>query len=152
MDLNDYGSYYRTFTSYAKYLIDKDHLLNHQKRLSYLKGLPGSLRRKVTHQLEHEFPHTSACDGYHLSDVHEAVLQIFKESDYVQRGHPQSSSSSSSQSSSLSSDSSNSSDDSNSHPSYSYHSEKLLGFICPGPYTHHPNSRESISTTGDIHR
>ena len=28
----------------------------------------------------------------------------------------------------------------------------LLGFICPGLYTRHPNSRESISTTGDICR
>ena len=44
MDLDDYGFYYRTFTSYAEYLIDKDCLLNHQKRLSCLKGLPGSLR------------------------------------------------------------------------------------------------------------
>ena len=44
MDLDDYGSYYQTFTSYARYLIDKDHLSNQQKRLSYLKGLPGSLR------------------------------------------------------------------------------------------------------------
>ena len=26
----------------------------------------------------------------------------------------------------------------------------LLGFICPGLRTRHPNSRESISTTGDI--
>ena len=26
----------------------------------------------------------------------------------------------------------------------------LLGFVCPGSYTRHPNSRESISTTGDI--
>ena len=124
MDLDDYGFYYRTFTTYAGYLINKDRLSNHQKRLSYLKGLPGSLRRKVTRQLEHEFPHTSAHDGYPLSDVHEAVLQIFKESDYVQRGHSRSSSSSGSRSSSLLNDSSDSSDNSDSYPSYSHCSEK----------------------------
>ena len=28
----------------------------------------------------------------------------------------------------------------------------LLGFVCPGSYTRHPNSRESISTSGDIRR
>jgi hypothetical protein len=72
-DLNDLGSYYRSFFTITHYLRSKNRISDAEQSRAFLHGFQSSVLAQIERRLKLKFPDHYPDDPYPLTDVHDAA-------------------------------------------------------------------------------
>jgi hypothetical protein len=75
-DINDLGSYYRSFYTITKFLINKNCLSNAEQSHAFIRGFQSDLWNRILCRLELKFPDHYPDNHYDLGDIHEAAKHV----------------------------------------------------------------------------
>jgi hypothetical protein len=75
-DINDLSSYYRSFYTITKFLIDKNCLSNAEQSRTFIRGFQSDLWNRILCHLELKFPDHYPDDHYDLGDIHKAAKHV----------------------------------------------------------------------------